>query len=139
MYYFKSQLMMLLTRCFTALLATVRYKMADASKNLSFNNPGNNQQKIIINSSQTVTLPHTLTALNVVSVPTGLTEVPAYRAFIETAGTMRSLSQQFVTTADSIVSGIDANFNFFIRVLNIGSAVPNVTFYYRIYIDSKPS
>lgn len=132
--------MMRITLCFTALWDIVRSKMADASKNLAFNSPGNNQQKIVINSSQTVTLPHsTPNSTNVVSVPTGLNDVPAYRAFIETGGTMRSLNQQFVTTADSIVSGIDANFNFFIRVLNIGSAIPNVTLYYRVYEDSKPS
>lgn len=110
-----------------------------ADKELAFNSPGNNQQKIVINSSQTVTVPHAVAATNIISVPTGLTEVPAYRAFIETGGTMRSINQQFVTTADSLIAGIDANFNFFIRAFNIGSAVPNVTFYYRIYIDSKPS
>lgn len=113
--------------------------MADPNKNLAFNSPGNNQQKIIINSSQTVTVPHAIAATNIISVPTGQTEVPTFRAFIETGGTMRSLDQQFVTTADSLIAGIDANFNFFIRAFNIGSAVPNVTFYYRVYIDSKPS
>lgn len=102
-----------------------------------------NQQKILINDSDIVTIPSTsgLVIDEVVTVPTGLIYAPAYRVFFEYAGVMYQVAQYNwiqILALDTIITGIDADFNFVIKTVNLGSAVANVTFHYRIYLDSQP-
>lgn len=112
--------------------------MADNSKKLSFSSVFN-QQKILLNDSRTVNIPSSIGPYTtVVSFSTGLTYVPVFRCFVQFNSILYPITQQFAVV-DDIIAGVDSSFNFFIKAVSIGVAVNNVTFYWRIYTDSKPA
>lgn len=113
------------------------------SRNLSFSTTFN-QQKILINDSQTVTIPTSVGVIpdSLFTVTTGALDPPTFRAFYEISGVLYPIWRAPGTLpsplALDIAAGIDLSNNFFIRTLNLDPPVANVTFYYRVYIDSEP-
>jgi len=113
-----------------------------AFENLSYTNQFN-QQKIIANGSQSVSVPGTTLITTVLTVPTNETTTPTARAFIEFNGIMAPLSSGEIGTINTIgkTTAFFAYFNalngFVVQVASSDSYT--CTIYYRIYKDGRPT
>lgn len=112
------------------------------SRNLSFST-GFNQQKIIINSSQVVSVPSTFSPTTLLSVPTGQTIRPTARVFVEVGGVLTPAYMSQAATFNSIGKStaffayFDASNNLVIQTTSLDAYT--ATIYYRIYKDGRPS
>jgi len=99
-----------------------------------------NQPKYTLNDSATVTIPSSGASPDtLLTVATGLTDQVRFKVFIEYAGVLYPMWQyaRYVGGID-MSAGIDATFNFVVKSYNLFAAIPDVTIYYRIYIDASP-
>lgn len=135
--------MMQVIRSIIAWLATLRTKLMGNSRNLSFST-GFNQQKIIINSSQSVTVP--VSGINpdtLLTVSTGQTVRPTARVFVEVGGTLIPAYMSSAATFNSIAKNtyffcyFDSSNNLVIQ--SYSTDTYTATIYYRVYMDGRPS
>ncbi len=101
-----------------------------------------NQQKIIVNNSQSFSIPSTGVLTTLVTVATTETVTPTARCFIEFNGTIAPLSASEGGTIDTI--GKDSAFYASFNTLNslviqvVSFDAYTATIYWRIYKDGRP-
>lgn len=135
--------MMHLTRFITGLWAALRTKLMGNSRNLSCST-GFNQQKIIVNSSQTVSVPFTGVGPDtLLTVSSGQTVRPTARVFVQIGAKLAPAYMSQSATFNSLgkstafICSFDSSNNLVIQSNSLDTY--SVTIYYRIYKDGRPS